>query len=81
MLQSFMLRYRGPIQLIARWNGKVQLSDWAKKPVRLRFKLPSIRVYAFQFCGLINDTGRIKTFYWFVRHDRRWVLLDSCRFE
>jgi hypothetical protein len=39
------------VNAVATWNGKAELGEWAKKPVRLRFKLLSIRIYAIQFLG------------------------------
>ena len=31
------------------WNGESDLSAWAGKPVRLRFKMGRVRLHAFQF--------------------------------
>lgn len=35
----------GPV----RWKGRTEMSEWAGKPVRLQFRLWSMRLYAFQF--------------------------------
>ena len=34
---------------VVRWTGGTELSQWAGKPVRLHFRMKSMRIYAFQF--------------------------------
>jgi hypothetical protein len=35
----------------ARWNQGADLGVWAGKPVRLHFRMRSMRLYAFQFAA------------------------------
>jgi hypothetical protein len=34
---------------VVRWKGGADLGAWAGKPVRLQFRMRSMRIYAFQF--------------------------------
>lgn len=40
---------RDDLHTVVRWGGKTDVSRWAQKPVRVRFRARSMRIYAFQF--------------------------------
>jgi hypothetical protein len=39
------------VNRVVKWKGKADVSQWAGKPIRLRFGLKNSDLYAFQFVG------------------------------
>ena len=39
------------LDAVVRWKNGAELGAWAGKPVRLQFRMRSMRIYAFQFVG------------------------------